>query len=333
MRLRTATAALLLLSAAAGASVWAQDIRYFRIGSGASSDSFFMVGGILANAISNPPGSRDCEDGGSCGVPGLIAVAQSTRGSVENIEAVADGRLESAISQADVVYWAYHGTGLYRDHGAYQQLRVIANLFPAFAHILVRRDSDIHEIGDLRGRKVSLGEPGSGSLVDARYILAAYGLEEADTEPLYEKPGRSADLLRDGAIDAMIVVGGLPVAAIDDLSRSVGIRLLPISGTPGEELKSFYPFFADAVLPAEAYAGIAETPTVSVSTQWIVSAEADEDLIYEITRALWHERTRTLLDQAAPETRSIRLETALARVAIPLHPGAARFYAEAGVKR
>jgi TRAP transporter TAXI family solute receptor len=320
---------LLLLPAAA----WAQDLRYFRIGTGATGDSFFMVGGILANAISNPPGSRGCEEGGSCGVPGLIAVAQSTRGSVENIEAVVGGRLESGISQADVVYWAYHGTGLYREAGPFEQLRMIANLFPAFAHIVVDRDSDIERIGDLRGRKVSLGEPGSGTLVNARYILAAYGLEAADVGAVYEKPGPSADLLRAGEIDAFIVVGGLPVVAVDELSRSVGIRLLPISDTPGEELKSFYPFFAEAVLPADAYPGTAETPTVSVSAQWIVSADTDEALVYEITRALWHERTRMLLDRGPPEARAIRLDTALARVAIPLHPGAARYYAEVGVKR
>jgi TRAP transporter TAXI family solute receptor len=87
------------------------------------------------------------------------------------------------------------------------------------------------------------------------------------------------------------------------------------------------------VLPADAYPGTAETPTVSVSAQWIVSADTDEALVYEITRALWHQRTRMLLDRGPPEASAIRLDTALARVAIPLHPGAARYYAEVGVKR
>ncbi len=210
---------------------YAQDINFFRIGTGAIGGTYFAIGGMLASAISNPPGSRPCDQGGACGVPGLVAVAQSTQGSVENVEAIADGRIESALVQADVAYWAYHGTGMFRDRGALSNLRAVANLFPSTIHIVVRRDSFIGGVSDLGGRRVSLGEEGSGTLVDARTILAGYGISEAVIEPFYLRPGPASDRLFDGDIDAFFMVGGVPVGTIVDLAARLPIRLLPITGT------------------------------------------------------------------------------------------------------
>ncbi|MCH7796179.1 MAG: hypothetical protein IH900_13720, partial [Proteobacteria bacterium] len=96
---------------------FAQEVRYFRIGTGSTAGTYFPIGGIIASAISKPPGSRDCAAGGSCGVPGLIAVAQSTEGSVANVMGIAGGTLESGLSQADISYWAYNGQGIFADRG------------------------------------------------------------------------------------------------------------------------------------------------------------------------------------------------------------------------
>ena len=130
-------AAALLGAAAWSAASWSQDVNFFRIGTGATAGTYFPVGSIIASAISNPPGSRECERGGSCGVPGLIAVAQSTSGSVDNVEGIANGTLESGFSQADIAYWAYTGTQIYRTRGAVPKLRAIANLFPESVHLVV----------------------------------------------------------------------------------------------------------------------------------------------------------------------------------------------------
>ncbi len=311
----------------------AQEARFFRIGTGAIGGAYFAIGGMLANAISSPPGARSCDKGGSCGVPGLVAVAQSTQGSVENVEAIASGALESALVQADVVYWAYHGTGLFRNQGPLDNLRAIANLFRSTMHIVVRRDSFFTNVAELRGKRISLGEKGSGTLVDARSILASYGLSETDFEPVYEMPGPSSDLLADGAIDAFFVVGGVPVSTIADLSDRVSIQLLPINGTVGEEIKSFHPFFSEAAINAGEYTNVGHTATVGLNTQWIVSAEADEELVYQLTKAMWHERNLALYQDGHPEGRRIQLDSALERIAIPLHPGAARFYKEQGIER
>lgn len=110
-RLPAALALAAMLAAAAAGAVLAQDLRFFRIGTGTTGGTYFPIGGLIANAVSNPPGARPCERGGSCGVPGLIAVAQSTSGSVENLEKLSAKAFESALSQADVAYWAYRGAG------------------------------------------------------------------------------------------------------------------------------------------------------------------------------------------------------------------------------
>ena len=119
-----------LLLAGTVAVVSAQDVRFFRVGTGSTAGTYFPVGGIIASAISSPPGSRSCERGGSCGVPGLVAVAQSTRGSVDNVRQMRDGSLESGFSQSDVAFWAFNGEEIFEEEGAVTNLRAIANLYP-----------------------------------------------------------------------------------------------------------------------------------------------------------------------------------------------------------
>ncbi len=124
--------ALGLAASAAGA----QDMSFFRIGTGGTAGTYYPIGGLLANAISNPPGSRPCDQGGSCGVPGLIASALSANGSVANINAIAGGTLESGFSQSDVATWAYSGTGIWEGKPAVEKLRTIANLYPESIHLV-----------------------------------------------------------------------------------------------------------------------------------------------------------------------------------------------------
>ena len=314
-------------------AAYGDELRFLSIGTGATNSTDFAIGGVIASVVSSPPGSRACDRGGSCGVPGLVAVAQSTQGSIENVTAVAEGAIDTALVQADVLYWAYHGTGMFRETGSASGLRAIANLFPATLQVVVRRDAGISKVKQLKGRRVSLGETGSGTLVTARTILAAYGMTEADVEAQYLKPGPASDLLVDGEIDGFFVVGGVPAPAIGDVARRVPISLIPINGTTGEELKSFYPFFTQADVPAGSYPNVGHVESVGINTQWIISDRADPDFVYDLTRALWHERSQTLFDNGHPEGRRIRLDTALQRIAIPLHSGAARFYEEQGVEK
>jgi TRAP transporter TAXI family solute receptor len=309
--------------------VSAQEARYFRIGTGSTAGTYFPIGGIIASAISKPPGSRDCAAGGSCGVPGLIAVAQSTEGSVANVKGIADGTLESGLSQADISYWAYNGQGIFEKTGAVRSLRTVANLFTEAVHVVVRQNSGIFKVADLRGKRVSLDREGSGTRVDAMLILEAYGLQLHDLRAEALAAGDAADRLRAGDLDAFIMVAGTPAAAVTELANDSLITLLPITGPETDKLLESYPFFAQDQINSGTYFNVPSTETLSVGAQWLVSADLPADLVYEITRALWHENTRRLLDNGHPKGKLIRKVSALDGLVVPLHPGARRYYGEA----
>jgi len=320
--------AFLLLAGFAIAA--AQDITFFRIGTGSTAGTYFPVGGIIASAISSPPGSRDCDRGGSCGAPGLVAVAQSTRGSVDNVRQIRDGTVESGFSQSDVAYWAFNGEELFREEGAVSGLRAIANLYPETIHLVVRFDSAIKSVKDLRGKRISLDRKGSGTRVNALLILSAFGLSESDVEDVPLGSGAAADALREAEIDGFFFTAGTPAAAVQELAEEALIELVPIEGPAVEALLEDSPFFADHMLPTGVYPGIGETQTVSVGAQWLVAESVPEETVYQITRALWHPSTRQLLEKGHPKGSQIVIEKATEGLGVPLHPGAERYYREVG---
>ena len=311
----------------------ADDITFFRILTGGTVGTYFPIGGLIANAISNPPGSRPCADGGSCGVPGLVATAVASNGSVANAAAIGSGAAQSGFVQSDIAYWAYSGTGIYEGRPRIDSLRAIANLYPESIHLVSRQDAGIKSVVDLKGRRVSLDEPGSGTLVDARLILSAFGLSEKDLKAAYLPAQQVGDKLKDGAIDAFFNVSGWPQSTVADLAATIGIDLVPIGGPEVARLVKQYNFFGVDKIPEGAYRGVAGVDTVSVHALWVTSSKVPVDLIYEITAALWNANTRKLLDSGHAKGRDIRLETALTGVGIPLHEGAEKFYTEKGLTK
>lgn len=324
-------AAVAVLAAGFAGGAFAQELKFFTIGTGGTAATYYPVGGVIANAISNPPGSRGCDEGGSCGVPGLIASAVSSRGSVDNVNAIVSGLRNSGFAQSDVAYWAYTGTGTMQGQPAATDLRAIAALFPEHIHLVALADSGINSVADLAGKRVSLDEPGSGTYVDANLILEVNGLTPDKYTAEALKPDASADALRNGQIDAFFFVGGYPTGAIVELASAAKIKLVPIDGAGAKTLIDKYGFFAASDIPDGAYEGVPTTTTVAVGAQWVTSAKEDEELIYQITKALWNEKTRVLLDVGHAKGKSITTDTALNGIGIPLHPGAERFYKEAGL--
>ena len=269
------------------ASVSAADIKFFTIGTGGTAYTYYPVGGMIANAISKPPGSRECGKGGSCGVDGLIASAVSSRGSVDNVNAILSGLRNSGFAQSDVAYWAYTGTGTMEGKEPAKELRTIAALFQEHIHLVALADSGINSVADLKGKRVSLDEPGSGTRVDAKLILAANGLEVDDVQAEALKGNAAAEALRNGKIDAFFVVAGYPTGAIVELASAADIKLVPIAGAGAEKLVNEFGF-AQSDIPAGTYEGVDTTSTVAVGAQWFTSSKEDEELIYNITKALWN---------------------------------------------
>lgn len=332
-RIRSLVGAIVAVCFLAGSAATAldEDIRFFRIGTGGTGGTYFPIGSLIASVISKPPGSRDCDVGGSCGVPGVIASAVSTQGSVENVRAIAAGTLDMALIQADVAYYAYFGENAFADEPPMSELRTVANLYPELVHLVARPEAEIRSVADLRGKRVSLGEEASGTRVVARVILDAYGLDEADVVASYDKIGRASDRIIAGELDAFFMVGGYPLGAIAHAAEGGHIDLVPIAGEEANLITEQHLFFTAAAIPANVYRGVEETKTVSVGAQLVVSSALNEDLVYKITEALWHPNNRQVLDSGHPDGARIRLDSALTGIAIPLHPGAARYYKEVGL--
>ena len=309
----------------------AQDIQFFRIGTGTTGGTYFPIGGLIANVISSPPGGPPCEQGGSCGVDGLIAVAQASAGAVDNIADMRAGEIESGLVQADVAAWAYTGTALYEEDGPFQELRAIAHLYNELVHVVVPADSDIVSVADLVGRRVSLGDEGSGTLIDARLIFDAYGIGPEDVEAQFLSPQPAANAMVDGELDAFFFVGGAPLLAVEDLARRMPIRLATFDDPVAEQLTKDVPFLTLVDLAGDVYPGVPTVRTLAVGAQWVTRSEVDADLVFGMTSALWHPSSQVVLANAHARGNEIALENALNGIAIPLHPGAERFYREAGL--
>ncbi len=292
--------------------------QFFRIGTGGTAGTYYPIGGMIANAVSQPGK--------------IVATAQATSGSLGNVNGIVGGAMESGFSQSDVATWAQKGTGIFEGKPNVPGLRMIANLYPESLHIVVKKGSGFKSVADLKGKRVALDEPGSGTLINARLVLAAYGLKESDIRPEYIKPNQAGDKMKDGSLDAFFFTGGAPAGAIAELATSgSGIELLPIDGAQADSLRASSPFFAVDSIAAETYKGVAAVKTLAVGAQWVTSDKADTETVYQITKSLFSEATQKTLAAGHAKGKFITLQNAVQGVGIPYHAGAEKYYREAGV--
>lgn len=314
--MRTGFAAMLAVGALLMAAQ-ASAQQYLRIGTGGTAGTYYPIGTLIAGVVSQPQK--------------IIATAQASNGSLGNVIAVHSGALETGFSQADVAAWAKTGTGIFEGRPSLPGLRLIANLYPESVHVVVRKDSGIKGLADLKGKRVALDEPGSGTLVGARLVLAAYGLKEADLQPEYIKPNQAGNKLIAGSLDAFFFIGGTPAAAITELAATTAISLLPIDGPAAERLRAQSPYLHAETIPVETYPGVAAVPTLAVGAQWVTSERVNADLVYQATKALYSAAGQKALASGHPKGKFITLDNAVKGAGIPFHAGAERFYREAGV--
>ncbi len=312
----------------AGGATQAQDMKFWRIGTGGAGGTYFPIGGLIANAISNPPGSRPCDKGGSCGVPGLVAIAVSTNASVANVNAIDAGQLDAGLAGAQSVTQGYNGEGKFVGNKR-SKIRVIANLYPEDMHLVLPKGEKLGSLKDLNGKRVGVAAAGSGTQVSVKMILKHYGIK-ADEQEL--GLAQSAQRLADGQLDAFFYAGGTPFAALIQLGSTKGFELYKFSEAEQKEINKIIPYYVDSMIPAGTYENITyDVPTLAVNGQLITSVEQPTELIYEITKALWNKNTRKLLDKGHSKGKDIRMETALKGVLIPVHPGAEKYYKEVGL--
>lgn len=329
-RLVRAAAAVAVLVGVGMGGAAAQE-RFMSIGTGSTAGTYFGVGTAIAAAISNPAGGLDCDAGGSCGVPGLVAVARESDGSVANVRALQERRVALALAQADVSYWAFTGQGPFAGQAPLDGLRAIGRLYPEPVHVVVRRGAGVAGLADLAGRAISLDQPQSGTRLVAEAILALAGLTPAEVDAQFIDPGDAVEEMLDGRLDAFVFVAGEPTPSVTYLAEQDAAGLLPLFSSQIDRLREDLPFFEAYGMPANAYPGIGATLTVSVGALLLVGTHVDTETVHGITAALWHPTSRAVLERAGPVAQKISAERAIHGVPIPFHPGALRFYRDAGL--
>lgn len=306
-------------------------VTFLQIATGSAAGSYFAVGKTLASVISNPPGAEPCEIGGRCGVPGMIAIAQTTQGSIANVRSVNSGLFESGLVQANVAYAAFWGEGVFANEQPLDRIRAIANLYREAIHLVAHHQSGITSVEGLRGKRVSLDLLDSGTHADAMTILSAYGITPTDIEIHEFDSSTAADMILAGELDAFFLISGPPNPSIANLAEHGVIRLVPIGGAPAQRLLEENRFLFPMTLPPGLYSYIGEVETLAVGATWIVNETVDDDLVYEIARTLFNPANRSSLYGNPEKTGHIAVETTIRGVPIFLHPGAKRFYLEIGL--
>lgn len=299
----------------------------FQIATGSTQGTFFPVGEAIAGLISHPPGVNRCEAANVCGPAGLIVSARTSGGTMDNLLSINDGRVESGLAQSDVVAAAVKGSGPFRANGKQTHLRVIASLFSEDVHLIASTESKIKTVRDLRGKRVSLGQTGSGVGFTAREILSAYRVPESRLKTVALDPQAAIAQMKQGKLDAFFAVGGVPIRGVSELLAAHGAVLVPIDGATRDRLLKREPSLEAATI---TYPGQDAVATVSTRALWVVRDTVPDGLVYGITRALFSPANRAALSASHPSAREIALNSAALMPPAALHPGAARFYADAG---
>ena len=285
---------------------------------GGTAGTYYPLGGAMAQIIN----SR---------VKDVNVSIQSTGASVANIRMIQNGEVDLALVQTDIADYAWNGTEMFKDDGKLQNFRVIASLYPELIQVVARAESGIDSIADLKGKKVSVGAPGSGTEANARQILEIYGLTYKDLAQVqYLSFAESAEAFKDKHIDAFFVTAGIPNAGIQDTATMHKIQVLPVPDNMYKNLHDKYGFYGQALIPAGCYINQTEqVKTVAVQAVLIARRDLDEEVVYGMTAALFDNLSELAATHA--KGKEMSLEGALVGVSTPLHPGAEKYFKEKGI--
>jgi uncharacterized protein len=285
------------------------------LATGGTAGTYYPFGGAMAKIWNSK-------------IPGMNVTAQATGASAENCRLVNKKEAELALVQSDTIDFAFNAKEAFKEK--LPNMRAIAVLYPEIIQLVARGDSPINTFGDLKGMKIGVGAPGSGTEANFRQLCDIYGMKKDDVKAQYLSFAESADQFKDKHIDAFIVVAGIPNSAIMDIANQRSIKLLSIPDDKAAQMMQKYPFLGSAKVPANTYKGVAtETKTVAVMAVLIVHPDIKGDIVYNITKALFENQAQ--LASAHAKGKEISIQTAVKGVSIPFHPGAVRYYKEKGV--
>jgi uncharacterized protein len=308
---------LLLLAACRASST--PSSRFLSIATGGTGGVYYPYGGGIAKVLNDA-------------LPGVRASAEVTAASVDNLKLIRDNKADLAFTLADTLADAVAARGAFAGAPPVPAVS-LAVLYSNYTHVVALAGAGISSVADLRGKVVATGAPGSGTEVIAFRMLKAAGVDpDRDVRRQGLGVSESADALKDGKIDAFFWSGGLPSAAIQDLSHTPGvaIRLVPSGDLVAALRRDYGELYFRLDVPAAAYPGVdAAVPVVGVANVLVVNRSMADDLAYNITRVLFeHQRELAAIH---PEARKLSLQTARTGSPAPFHPGSLRFYREKGI--
>ncbi len=320
MRITWKLAVACVAVAAAATTAMAQQRLFFGIATGGTGGTYYPLGGMLAQLISN----KATVDGRK-----VAATAEAAGASVANAKLLGSKEIESAFVAADILDAAYQGKAQFAN-GAIKSLRALGALYPETVQLVTRADSGINSIKDLKGKSISSGSPGSGQYQLVTDLLRVHGLSRSDVKEDSSSFTQAMDKIKDGNLHATLITGGVPVAAITDAAQSHAIRIIPLAGSQLDELLKAQPYYTRVQLPANTYKGqTAPVDTLAVMAVWATHDGVSEQTAYEVTKALYE--NTAIMGQVHVQGRNISLKTALGVGSVPLHPGAARYFKEKGL--
>ncbi len=263
-------------------------------------------------------------------IPGMNVTAQATGASVENVRLVNRGEAELAIVQSDTIDFAFNAKEAFKEKMT--KMAVLAVLYPEVIQVVVRGDSKIDSFDDLKGMKVGVGAPGSGTEANFRQLADGYGLKKEDVKAQYLSFSESAEQFKDKHIDAFVVTAGIPNAAIMDIGSQHSINIINIADDKAALIVKKYPFLSPFTIPANTYKNQTKPiKTIAVNAVLIAGTDVKSDVAYQIVKALFENQSELAATHA--KGKELNLKTASTGVSIPFHPGAVKYYKEKGLMK
>ncbi|MGP9803921.1 TAXI family TRAP transporter solute-binding subunit [Paracoccus sp. NSM] len=303
----------------ASGPVLAQQEQFITIGTGGQTGVYYVVGQSICRLV-----NRETAD------HGLRCTAPSTGGSIANINAIKAGDMTMGVAQSDWQFHAYNGSSDY-EGDAFPELRAVFGVHPEPFTVVARADSGVTTFEELAGKRVNVGNPGSGSRGTFEIVLDAKGMSMSDFALASElRPAEQSAALGDNQVDAISYTVGHPNGSIQEATSTVDARLVTVAGEAIDRLVEENPFYAKVTIPGGMYAGNDEdTETFGVLATFVTSADVPEETVYQVVRAVFENFDR--FKQLHPAFESLEPETMISEgLSAPLHDGAARYYRERG---
>ena len=298
----------------------AQQRLFFGIATGGTGGTYYPLGGMLAQLISNKA---------TVGGQKISATAEAAGASVGNAKLLGNKEIESAFVAADILDAAYNGSGQFQG-APLKNVRALGALYPETVQLITRADMGINSVRDLKGKSVSSGAPGSGQYQLLTDLLKVHGMTRADVKEDLSSFTQAVDKIKDGNLHATLITAGVPTSAVTDFAQSHALKVVPLSGPEIAELRRQQPYYAEVPLPANTYKGqTAAVPTLAVMAVWATHEAVPENVAYEVTKALYE--NTAIMGQVHVQGKNIQLATATAVGTAPMHPGALRYLKEKGV--